>query len=308
MRPEAFLKFVASVATVLALLFTAKPTRPQEAASCSQKSLENKLQVLGQHVPGQVGISALLIESRDSVSLRGSDHFPMQSVYKLPIVMTVLQRVAAGKLDLRQRIRVDKEFYSPVHSPIRDKYPNGGIELTLQELLAAAIVDSDGVASDILLSLVSPGEVTEYAKGLGVKDMMIATSEKEMSQGEMVQYRNWTTPLAAVALLEALQRGKGLPAEYRDLVLKWMTESVPGSKRLKGLLPAVTLVAHKTGTSGTVEGMTRATNDVGIVTLPDGRHIAIAAFVSDSAAPEVIREGVIAQSARLVWDCWSGVN
>jgi len=86
------------------------------------------------------------------------------------------------------------------------------------------------------------------------------------------------------------------------LLLKWLNESTPGPRRIKGLLPPGTVVAHKTGTSGTDSGLTRATNDVGLVTLPDGRHLAIAVFVSDSPADTATREAVIAKIARAAWD------
>ena len=81
-----------------------------------------------------------------------------------------------------------------------------------------------------------------------------------------------------------------------------MIESTPGPKRLKGLLPAGTIVAHKTGTSGTEKEITAATNDIGIITLPDGRHVAIAVFVSDSPADVATREAVIAKIAKAVFD------
>ena len=64
-------------------------------------------------------------------------------------------------------------------------------------------------------------------------------------------------------------------------------------------------VAHKTGTSRTVDGVTAATNDVGLVTLPKGRHLAIAVFVSDSGANDAVREEVIAKVAKAAWDEWS---
>ena len=83
-----------------------------------------------------------------------------------------------------------------------------------------------------------------------------------------------------------------------------MIESPTGPKRLKGLLPAGTIVAHKTGTSGTFKGITAATNDIGIITLPNGRHLAIAVFVSDSPANEATREETIAKIAKAVWDKW----
>jgi beta-lactamase class A len=70
-------------------------------------------------------------------------------------------------------------------------------------------------------------------------------------------------------------------------------------------LPDGTVIAHKTGTSRTVDGVTAATNDVGLVTLPNGRHLEIAVFVSDSQADDATREQVIAKIARAAWDRWS---
>ena len=81
-----------------------------------------------------------------------------------------------------------------------------------------------------------------------------------------------------------------------------MTESIPGAKRLKGQLPAGTVVAHKTGTGGTRDGITSATNDIGIITLPNGMHLAVAVFVSDSSADEPTRESVIGRIAKAAWD------
>ncbi|MGZ5563748.1 MAG: serine hydrolase, partial [Chthoniobacterales bacterium] len=91
-----------------------------------------------------------------------------------------------------------------------------------------------------------------------------------------------------------------------SFLLDLMIKSKPGAHRIKGTLPNDAVIAHKTGTSGTDNGITAACNDVGIVTLPDGKHVALAIFVSDSSADEAAREGVIAQIARAAWDNWSG--
>ncbi|HEX9104380.1 MAG TPA: serine hydrolase, partial [Polyangia bacterium] len=60
--------------------------------------------------------------------------------------------------------------------------------------------------------------------------------------------------------------------------------------------------AHKTGSSGSAGGLTRATNDIGVITLPDGRHLAVAVLVSDSRAGEPACEAVIARLARAAYD------
>ena len=82
-----------------------------------------------------------------------------------------------------------------------------------------------------------------------------------------------------------------------ERLLRVMTESPTGPARLKGLLPAGTAVAHKTGTMG------GTTNDGGVVTLPDGAgHVAIAVFVKGSTKEVEERERVIAEIARTVYD------
>src|SRR5262249_18692709 len=156
---------------------------------------------------------------------------------------------------------------------------------TVAELIHFAIAESDGTASDALLRLAGGADdATAYVRGLGVADMAIAASEAAMSRDVMVQYTNFSTPPAAVPLLAAPQSVPKIPQRTGAILLNEMTNSTPGARRLKGLLPAGTRVAHKTGTDGTIDGMTRATNDIGIITLPNGRHIAIAVFVKDSTA------------------------
>ena len=147
-----------------------------------------------------------------------------------------------------------------------------------------------------------PQAVQAYLNDLPVKDLVVLNTEKEIGQDWQVQYRNFSTPDAAVALLRALHEKRGLSESSQALILKYLVESMPGAKRLKGLLPAGTIVAHKTGTSGAQNGVTAATNDIGIITLPNGKHLAIAVFVSDSPADEATREGVIAKISKLIVD------
>jgi beta-lactamase class A len=257
---------------------------------------------------GRVGVSVQLIESGESAGLNRAERFPMQSVYKLPISMAILDLVERKALTLKQKVSLTARDMPPseIHSPLRDAHPRGGIDISVQDLVRAAIVDSDGGASDVLLRIAGGGaRVTGYLRGIGVRDMAVVTSEAAMSRDHQAQYTNYSTPDAAVAVLKALHAARGVSPPARDLLLQYMAESTPGPKRLKGLLPASTVVAHKTGTDGTRNGVTAATNDIGIVTLPDGRHLAIAVFVKDSSADQDAREAAIARIARAAFDRWS---
>jgi beta-lactamase class A len=107
-------------------------------------------------------------------------------------------------------------------------------------------------------------------------------------------------------LLQMFYEGHVLSPESTALLKQWMTGSVPGTHRIKGLLPRGTVVAHKPGTSDTdSDGLTIATNDAGVITLPNGHHLYVVVFISDSHADEAVREGVIARIARLAYDRFS---
>jgi beta-lactamase class A len=282
----------------LALAFLLQPSTP----------LAEQFTSLAKSSGGHTGVAVRVIESGESAGLNDTERFPMQSVYKLPIAMAILDRVAHKTLTLDQKVHLTESDMPPsaIHSPIRDAHVHGGIDLSLQDLIHAAIVESDGAASDVLLRIAGGGaRVTAYLRGIGVRDMAVVTTEVEMSRDPMAQFRNYSTPAAAVALLTALQSARGVAPATRDRLVQYMIDSTPGPQRLKGRLPANTVVAHKTGTDGTRNGVTAATNDVGIITLPNGRHLAIAVFVNNSNAELTAREGAIANISRAAYDRWS---
>ncbi len=271
----------------------------------SLPALAQPLDEIAQTAQGRVGAAAVLLESGSSIlSFHASEHFPMQSVYKLPIGMAVLSEVDRGAMHLDAIVHVDKEEYVSAgqHSPLRDQHPNGA-DVALRELLRLAVSESDGSASDVLLRLLGGTYIVRaYLHHLAVPGVEVRDTERRMGQDFRVQYDNWASPNAAVALLRVLYRSPGLSKSSRALLLRFLTETTTYPTRIKGLLPASAIVAHKTGSSGAANGLAAATNDIGIVTLPDGHHLAIAVFVSDSRADDPTRDAVIARIARLAWE------
>ena len=270
-------------------------------------ALEQRLRRLAAPADGSVGIAVGLLGS-DAAVVVGDARHPMQSVFKLPLAMTVLAAVDRGELSLDQQVAVaPRDFVSDrQHSPIRDRHPEG-VTLAVEQLLRAAASGSDGTAADVLLGLVGgPRAVTAHLRSIGVEGVDVAVTEKDMGHDPRAQYRNGATPQGALGVLRALHEGRGLSHESRALLLRLLTETPTGRHRLRGRLPDGTAVAHKTGSSRTVDGVTAATNDIGIVSLPDGRRLAVAVFVSDSPADDATRERVIADVARAAYDAVAG--
>jgi beta-lactamase class A/heat shock protein HslJ len=267
--------------------------------------LKNKIEQIIKTKDATVGVSIRGIENDDSLSINGDTHFPMQSVFKFHIALAVLDQVDKENLSLEQEILISKDELLPdTWSPIRDKYPDGNIKLTLAEILKYTVAISDNNGCDILLKIIGgPEKVEKYIHKIGIQDIAISFNEEEMHKDWNAQFSNWTTPKAATDLLIAFYTKNILSKSSFDFLLKTMTGTSTGKNKIRGQLPLETIVAHKTGSSGkNTEGITAADNDIGIVTLPDGKHFAISVFVTNSKENDETNEKIISDISKLTWD------
>ncbi|MEO3403864.1 class A beta-lactamase [Mucilaginibacter sp. CAU 1740] len=253
---------------------------------------------------GKVGISIKILESGDTLSYHADARYPMQSVFKFPIAVSILRAVEKGRLNLDDKILVTKKDLRKTVSALLEKYPNGNQKVSIREMLTDMVTLSDNNACDILMrTLGGPQKITADIHGVGVIDIMIVGDETQMNADWSLQYRNWSKPSAQVQLLSVLYQGKLLSASGTKMLINLMEHTFVAPKRIQGLLPSGTVIAHRSGTSGTDEkGLSPATNDVGVITLPNGKHLAIAIFVSDSYLPDDKRDEVVAKIAKAAFD------
>ncbi|MEO8447788.1 MAG: class A beta-lactamase, subclass A2 [bacterium] len=251
-----------------------------------------------------VGVGVKMFDNGDALIINPDSLFVMQSVYKFHLAMAVLDQVDKGNLKLDQLIHIDKKDLKQTYSPLREKYPDGNVDIPLSEIIGYTVSFSDNTGCDLLFRLIGgPAKVQEYMNGLGVGNISIKSTEEEMSQSREVQFTNTTSPGAALELLDIFRNAKALSPESNIFLWKVMTETSTGPNRIKGLLPEGTPVAHKTGSSGVDDfGITVATNDIGIITLPDGKQYALALFVQNSLESSAVNEKIIAEISKAVWD------
>lgn len=277
----------------------------------SQKKDHSKLRreitAIAASSKGKVGISIKILESGDTLSFHSDARYPMQSVFKFPIAVSLLRAVEKGRLNLDDKIPVTKKDLRKTVSALLEKYPNGNQKVSIREMLTDMVTLSDNNACDILMRVLGgPEKITADIHGVGVTDIMIVGDETQMNADWGLQYRNWSKPSAQVQLLSLLYQGKLLSASGTKMLINLMEHTFVAPKRIRGLLPSGTVIAHRSGTSGTDEkGLSPATNDVGVITLPNGKHLAIAIFLSDSYLPDDKRDEVVAKIAKAAFDEFS---
>lgn len=254
-----------------------------------------------------IGVTAIHLESGERISVRGSQHFPMGSVYKFPIALAVLKRVDSGALSLEQPITIEPHQFAPGgYSPIRDDAKGKAVTLTVGELLEAMVDWSDNTATDVLLELIGgPRTVSTRMAELGAARVRVDRSETEIHRdlkqpGYEDRYpadvRDSATPDAMADLLRTFWLGRdGLSRESHALLVKHMTNSPTGHRKLRAALPEGWTLAHKSGQ------MPRTSNDAGILISPDGKqHIAIAIFATNAKDDAKIVDADIVAVTRAV--------
>ena len=286
-----------SMRPVLLLVFYA-------GSAVAQEPLRQQIRSVAAEAHGKVSVACSLPGSSLNCDLDPTAHPPMQSVFKLPLALTILHQVEQGKFSLDQPIRfLPEDLILPKpYSPLQDRYPNAGVDVPLRTLLQMTVSLSDNTAADILLRLAGGTKVVnEYIASLGITGFHLEDTERALHREVGLQYRNWFEPQGAVQLLRRISDHSPLTVEHTELLLGWMRPEVP-TKRLQGDLPKGTSVAHKSGTSDVDNGVAHATNDIGLIAMPDGRQLAVAVFVTDSTADAATREKVIAEIGRAAYD------
>jgi beta-lactamase class A len=277
----------------------------------AQPALRQQIAAIAAESRGKVSVACSLPGTALNCDFQAHAHPPMQSVFKAPLALTALHLVEQGKLSLDAPIRflASDRILPTVYSPLQDQYPAGEVDIPLRRLLDMAVSLSDNIAADIVLRVIGgPAVVDRYMKQVGIAGFHLKDDEAVLHRDATAQYRNWFEPAGAVEFLRLLNEHPPVTQEHAALLLGWMRETPPGNQRIAGRLPAGTVVMHKSGTAGTKNGMTAATNDIGLISLPDGRRLAIAIFVTDSTADEKERNAVIARIARAAYDAAIGMG
>ncbi len=269
------------------------------------KSIED---ALNKYISGKdawIGV-AVIINGKDTVSVNGNRDFPMMSVVKFPLALTVAHWIDTNGMSLNDTVTFSENALNEdTYSPMLKKYGNSRNTMTIRELLEWSLVESDNNAADILLHRVGgTSGVTSIMRQIGISDeIVIGASEEDMHRDPYLSYLNRTTPLAMAQLFDWFYSELRNTSQPYSEISFMLEQCRTGLDRLAvPLLPTNATIGHKTGTGfPTPEGRISAINDCGYVCLPDGTRYSIAVFVADSGYDMTATSAIIAEISKIVW-------
>lgn len=272
-------------------------------ATSSLEPIRNELSAIAQQTDAEVGI-AVIGSNGDTLTVNNDVHYPMMSVFKFHQALAVADYLRQNDLPLDTTLHITRaDQPEGTWSPLRDNRKEAEFDISIADLLVYTLQQSDNNACDILFKLRSPAETDQYVRSLGIEDFNISYNEKDMSANHQLSYDNWTTPYAAASLLRKFIESDIIAEPYFSFIKETMSNCETGLMRLPAPLKDTgATIAHKTGSGYTENGRISGTNDLGYITLPNGKSYYIAVFIKDSAHSQEDTEKIIANISEIVYN------
>lgn len=335
----------ASLTLLPSLARAAEPAPPAAAQDIADlgpidEVLQARIAALANEAGLRVGFAAADITKGRAAFVRPGELFPLQSVYKLPIAVAALHMAQEHQLPLERTVTLTRANIAPGVSPLADTLRRGPVRVTARRLLEGMLVSSDNSAADALMKLAGgPERVQEKLNELEVGGMRVDRLERDLQ----VEALGLTPPLdfatpdalaralstldeqdqkraldrylkdprdtgnarGLVKLIVSLTSGRKLQPRYAAIIIDLMKRTKTGNDRLRSGFPQGWTVAHRSGTSATVVGVTAAFNDVALAIGPKGERIALALLISGATASAKDLALFHKATARAVYEAWS---
>jgi len=293
-----------------------RPALPPQAPAY----IRQRVDALGSQFNGRVGIAVRSINDGWWTGWKADELYPQQSVSKLWVSITAFDAVDKGRVNLNQRVTLNRSDLTLFHQPIAAKILGGGATMSLNELMYQAITKSDNTANDKLMrSVGGPAAVRAMIAEKGLGSIRFYDGERALQSkiagliwtqsysvgGAFYKARNalplslrsaafnryiedpydGASPHAIVDALARLKRGELLSPASTARLLSIMGNTKTGANRLKGGLKAGWSLSHKTGTGQVLGSVQAGYNDIGVLTAPDGRSYAVAVMIKKTSTP-----------------------
>lgn len=248
------------------------------ASGAEAASAESALKKIRERVGGRLGVHILDSQSGKRIGLDDNSRYAMASTFKVALAAALLWQVDRRAFTLDHRIAIEKSQLLLNSPAVEVKLMASAEAMTVRELLAAAVTQSDNAATNVLLrAMGGPSMVTEFFRTIGDNVSRLDRYELELNSNVPDDPRDTTTPRNMVDSLLAIFTRDVLTISSRALLIDWMTASKNGLDRVRAGLPKSWNGGDKIGS-----GDNGAINDV-VITYPPGRRpIFIAVYMSES--------------------------
>jgi beta-lactamase class A len=281
------------LALVLALLAPVADPTP---------TLEARIAPLAKAHKGKVAVAVKNLKTGEEFYLHADDAMPTASLIKLPVMVETYSQVSEGKVKLDKVLTLAKGD-KVQGSGILTQHFSDGATFPLKDAVRLMIVFSDNTATNMVLDQIGLPSTNARMAKLGLKETRInakvfrADTRIDQERGKKYGLGS-TTAREMVQLLGLIEQGKVVSPEVCQEMLKTL-KACDDKEKMTRLLPAGTVVAHKTGSVNATK------TDAGIIYTKSG-PVALCVLTNENEDQRWVADNaaqvLIGKIAREVYD------
>ena len=245
--------------------------------ACKPKTtMEELFQQISDTLARQDGKFALVFHNlgtHETLEIEAGELFHAASTMKVAVMIEVYKQAAERKISLDDSITIHNEFKSIVDGSIysldtaddseQGLYQQMGQKRKLSDLVYDMIIVSSNLATNLVIELVGPEQVTRTLRDLGAAHTEVlrgVEDQKAFDKG----LNNVTTAEDMGIIFKRIAEGDAVSPQASEAMIRILLDQ-KFNEIIPARLPADVKVAHKTGS------ITGVRHDCGIIFLPDGR-------------------------------------
>jgi beta-lactamase class A len=213
-------------------------------------TLEARIAPLVKDHKGKVAVAVKNLKTGEEFYLRADEPMPTASLIKLPVMVETYQQAADGKVKLDTTLTLKKED-KVQGSGILTSHFSDGATFPLKDAVRLMIVYSDNTATNMVVDQIGLPATSARMEKLGLKNTKlnakVVRADTRLDQEFGKKYGlGSTTAKEMVNLLELIEQGKVVSPDACKEILGHL-KACDDKEKMTRLLPAGTVVAHKTG-------------------------------------------------------------
>lgn len=279
---------------------TSAPADPPPTSADRAASVVDGLVALERSSGAHVGVYAVDTGSGDVVTYRADERFGYASTLKALAVGELLRGQPVVALDEELPL-APEDVVDAGYAPVTGG--RVGERLSVRELGAAAVSESDNGALNVLLRRLGGPEALQAALvAAGDSTTLVDAGEPDLNRFTPGDPARTSTPRALGEGLRRYALGDALAPEVRDVYTGWLTGSTTGDATIRAGAPAGWVVGGKTGSAGRYGSR----NDVAVVWPPDRDPVVLAVLTDRPEVDAEPDDAVLADVAAVVLAAYGG--
>lgn len=241
------------IALLLALWALPAAAQAPAPARVDTAALRRSLDAIAKAHHGVLGYSVMNLDTGERWSFRGDETFPTASLIKVPILVTLYDLVAQGKISLDDPLTVLAIDQVPGSGVLQ--FMHDGMTLTVRDAAVLMTVLSDNTATNLLLDRIIIRRVWQKMEALGLPHTKVHSKTflriSSVAMDSSVKYGlGVSTPNEMAQLFALLTDGKAVNPGADSAMLEMLgnnTDAEGMQREVDGLA-----VPHKTGATDSV--------------------------------------------------------